>query len=180
MADGGVDPSYWQRERFLLTQLMVLALPGVPAFYLPALLATPNDLGRFRRTGHRRDLNRPQFTRQSVEHRLQDPDGDVASVLVALRQALALRARQPALHPDGELQVLTPDRVDRVVLHRSHAGHDLVAVHNVTSTRLSLDPSGLLDPENTSPWVDCLSGRILEPCRRHLLNPYEVLWLVRS
>ena len=180
MADGGVDPSYWQRERFLLTQLMVLALPGVPAFYLPALLATPNDLGRFRRTGHRRDLNRPQFTRQSVEHRLQDPDGDVASVLVALRQALALRARQPALHPDGELQVLTPDRVDRVVLHRSHAGHDLVAVHNVTSTRLSLDPSGLLDPENTAPWVDCLSGRTLEPCRRHLLNPYEVLWLVRS
>ena len=180
MADGGVDPSYWQRERFLLTQLMVLALPGVPAFYLPALLATPNDLGRFRRTGHRRDLNRPQFTRQSVEHRLQDPDGDVASVLVALKQALALRARQPALHPDGELQVLTPDRVDRVVLHRSHAGHDLVAVHNVTSTRLSLDPSGLLDPENTAPWVDCLSGRILEPCRRHLLNPYEVLWLVRS
>ena len=180
MADGGLDPSYWQRERFLLTQLMVLALPGVPALYLPALLATANDLGRFRRTGHRRDLNRPQFKKSSVERRLQDPDSDAAAVLVALKQAIAVRALQPALHPDGQLQVLTPDRVDRVVLHRSHAGHDLVAVHNVTSTRLTLDPFGLLDLEDTDPWVDCLSGRTLEPCRRHLLNPYEVLWLVRS
>ena len=180
MADGGVDPSYWQMERFLLTQLMLLALPGVPAFYLPALLATSNDLGRFRRTGHRRDLNRPQFTRQSVERRLQDPDSDAAAVLTVLKHALAVRARQPALHPDGQLQVLTPDREDRVVLHRSHAGHHLLAVHNVTSTRLTLDPSGLLDQEEASLWVDCLSGRTLEPCRRHLLNPYEVLWLVRS
>ena len=180
MADGGLDPSYWQRERFLLTQLMVLALPGAPALYLPALLATANDLGRFRRTGHRRDLNRPQFKKSSVERRLQDPDSDAAAVLVALKQAIAVRATQPALHPDGQLQVLTPDRVDRVVLHRSHAGHDLVAVHNVTSTRLTLDPFGLLDLEDTDPWVDCLSGRTLEPCRRHLLNPYEVLWLVRS
>lgn len=180
MADGGVDPSYWQRERFLLTQLMVLALPGVPAFYLPALLATSNDLGRFRRTGHRRDLNRPQFTRQSVEHRLQDPDSDAAAVLTVLKHALAVRARQLALHPDGQLQVLTPDREDRVVLHRSNAGHHLLAVHNVTSTRLTLDPSALLDQEEASLWVDCLSGRTFEPCRRHLLNPYEVLWLVRS
>ena len=39
MADGGIDPTYLQRERFLLTQLMIMALPGVPAFYLPALLA---------------------------------------------------------------------------------------------------------------------------------------------
>lgn len=180
MADGGLDPSYWQRERFLLTQLMVLALPGVPALYLPALLATSNDVGRFRRTGHRRDLNRPQFKKSSLERRLQDPDSDAAAVLVALKQAIAVRALQPALHPDGQLQVLTPDRVDRVVLHRSYAGHDLVAVHNVTSTRLTLDPFGLLDLEDTDPWVDCLSGRTLEPCRRHLLNPYEVLWLVRS
>ena len=180
MADGGVDPSYRQRERFLLTQLMVLALPGVPAFYLPALLATANDLGRFRRSGHRRDLNRPQFKQRTLERRLQDPDSDAAAVLTALKQALAVRATLPALHPDGQLQVLTPDRVDRVVLRRSHAGHDLLAVHNVTSTRLSLDPSGLLDQEDASLWVDCLSGRTLEPCKRHLLNPYEVLWLVRS
>ena len=180
MADGGLDPSYRQRERFLLTQLMVLALPGVPAFYLPALLATANDLGRFRRTGHRRDLNRPQFKQRTLERRLQDPDSDAAVVLLALKQALSVRATLPALHPDGQLQVLTPDRVDRVVLRRSHADHHLLAVHNVTSTRLSLDPSALLDQEEASPWVDCLSGRTLEPCKRHLLNPYEVLWLVRS
>jgi sucrose phosphorylase len=73
MADGGIDPGHHQRSRFLLTQLLVMALPGIPAFYLPALLATPNDLARFRRTGHRRDLNRPQFRLDAIERRLQIP-----------------------------------------------------------------------------------------------------------
>ena len=49
--------------------LLVMVLPGVPAFYLPALLAEPNDLSRFRRTGQRRDLNRPQFKLEAVERR---------------------------------------------------------------------------------------------------------------
>ena len=64
MADGGIDPAYLQRDRFLMTQLLMLALPGVPAFYLPALLASPNDLGRFRRTGQRRDSIAPSSKRR--------------------------------------------------------------------------------------------------------------------
>ena len=105
MADGGIDPTYLQRERFLLTQLLILALPGVPAFYLPALLAASNDLTRFRRTGHRRDLNRPQFTAQALQRRLADPDSDVSALLPVLRRALAERAVHPALHPDAPMTV---------------------------------------------------------------------------
>jgi len=72
MAAPGRDPSHHQRARFLLTQLLLLTLPGVPAFYLPALLATPNDNARFRLSGHRRDLNRPQFQLDRLERLLAD------------------------------------------------------------------------------------------------------------
>ena len=178
MADGGIDPAYLQRERFLLTQLLILALPGVPAFYLPALLAAPNDLARFRRTGHRRDLNRPQFTAQALERRLADPDADASALLPVLSKALAERAVHPALHPDAPMTVLSPDRSDRVILQRSRGGEMLVAVHNMTASRLSLRLAGLGGDLN-QPWADCLSGRVFEPHQSYSLEPYAVHWLVQ-
>ena len=178
MADGGIDPTHLQKERFLLTQLLILALPGVPAFYLPALLAAPNDLTRFRRTGHRRDLNRPQFTAQALERRLADPDSDVFALLPVLRRALAERAVHPALHPDAPMTVLSTDRSDCVILRRSRGGETLVAVHNVTSARLSFRLRGLGGDLN-QPWADCLSGHVFEPHQSHSLEPYAVHWLVQ-
>ena len=179
MADGGIDPAHLQRDRFLMTQMLVLALPGVPAFYLPALLASSNDLGRFRRTGQRRDLNRPQFKAEAVERRLQDPDSDATAVTTALALALQVRQRQPALHPDAEMEVLSEGRSDRVILRRSHQGKTLVAVHNVTASRLSLSLSGLGGLGDIV-WADCLSGPS-EPLSSQLqLEPYAVHWLIPS
>ena len=179
MADGGIDPAHLQRDRFLMTQMLVLALPGVPAFYLPALLASSNDLGRFRRTGQRRDLNRPQFKAEAVERRLQDPDSDATEVTTALALALQVRQRQPALHPDAEMEVLSEGRSDRVILRRSHQGKTLVAVHNVTASRLSLSLSGLGGLGDIV-WADCLSGPS-EPLSSQLqLEPYAVHWLIPS
>ena len=178
MADGGLDPAHLQRQRFLLTEILKLVLPGIPAFYLPALLASPNDLARFRQSGHRRDLNRPQFNAAALERRLDDPDSDTTAVLTALRQALTLRAELPALHPDSVLDVLSPDRVDRVVLRCSHQGHSLVAVHNFTASRLTFDPTALGGRDDRV-WVDRLTDQQFAPRKRHALEPYAVLWLVQ-
>ena len=93
-------------------------------------------------------------------------------------RALARRAELPALHPDADMELLSPDRVDRVVLRRTLDGQSLVAVHNMTASRLTLDPARLGgDPEMD--WTDCLSGQVLHPRRLHALEPYAVLWLVQ-
>ena len=178
MADGGIDPAHLQLQRFVLTQLLVMALPGVPAFYLPALLAEPNDLGRFRRTGQRRDLNRPQFKLQAVERRLEDPDSEASAVVTALRRALQVRRQQPALHPDADLQLLSDGRADLVILRRCHRGKVLVAVHNITGSRLTLDRRGL-EGCSEGDWSDCLSGRSAHLPPRIQLEPYAVHWLIQ-
>ena len=179
MADGGIDPAYLQVQRFVMTQLLVMVLPGVPAFYLPALLAEPNDLSRFRRTGQRRDLNRPQFKLEAVERRLQDPDSDATAVTTVLRRALEVRRELPALHPDAELQVLSVGRADLVILRRSRQGQVLLAVHNITGSRLTLDRRGL-EGCGEGDWADCLSGRS-EPLPPLIqLEPYAVHWLMPS
>jgi sucrose phosphorylase len=179
MADGGIDPGHHQRSRFLLTQLLVMALPGIPAFYLPALLATPNDLARFRRTGHRRDLNRPQFRLDAMERRLQDPDADATNVLAALRHALEVRSSQHALHPDAAMTVLSSDRSDLVILKRSRDDDNaLYAVHNITPNRLTLSLAQL-KAEFDNGFVDCLSGQSFSAQQQPSIEPYAVHWLVK-
>lgn len=179
MADGGIDPAHLQRARFLMTQLLVLALPGVPAFYLPALLATPNDLGRFRRTGQRRDLNRPQFKADTVERRLQDPDSDATAVTSVLAHALRVRRDQPALHPDAAMEVMSAGRSDLVMLRRRGGGQTLVAVHNVTPSRLTL-VLGRLGSRTGLAWTDCLSGSSETHGSQLQLEPYAVHWLIQA
>jgi sucrose phosphorylase len=179
MADGGIDPAYHQRARFLMTQLLILALPGVPAFYLPALLAAPNDLGRFRRTGHRRDLNRPQFKAEALERRLQDPDSDATAVTSTLARALDVRKTQAALHPDAALEVLSTGRSDLVILRRSRHGQILLAIHNLTPSRLTLALGGLVESV-TGSWTDCLNGSTDELTSLLQLEPYAVHWLIQS
>jgi sucrose phosphorylase len=136
-------------------------------------------VARFRQSGHRRDLNRPQFKAAALERRLQDPDSDATAVLKALRHALTVRAEMDALHPDSSLEVLSVDRVDRVVLRCSYQDHSLVAVHNFTASRLTFDPI-LLGGRDDVVWIDRLSDQRFAPRKRHALEPYAVLWLVES
>lgn len=179
MADGGIDPSHLQLERFLLTQLLVMALPGVPGFYLPALLASPNDVSKFRRTGQRRDLNRPQFKTDSLDRRLDDPESAPTLVLQVLRHAMRVRGLMQALHPDTPMTLMSEGRSDLVVLKRGIDQQVVYAVHNMTSARLNFPLSTLTDKAALSSWHDALLERDLEIGQQQLqLEPYQVAWLV--
>ena len=180
MADGGIDPSYMQMQRFLLTQLLVMVLPGVPAFYLPALLASPNDVSRFRRTGQRRDLNRPQFKAESLRRRLDDPDSDASCLLAVLSRAMELRGSLVALHPDAGMTVISAERSDLILVKRFNAQHSCFAIHNMTATRLNVPLGIMIGEGDSADWFDCLNQRDLAADQRQLqLDPYDVVWLVK-
>lgn len=178
MADGGIDPGHLQIERFLVTQLLILALPGIPAFYLPALLATPNDLAGFRRSGHRRDLNRPTFRHSTLDNRLRDPHDPASIVLDQLRTAMTIRSTLSAFEPNSPMDVLSDSREDAVVLKRGEGRDTIWAIHNLTPSRLSLRPSDLTSAGSVGPWCDRLQPQSkLEQANALQLKPFEVRWL---
>ena len=180
MADGGVDPSHLQLQRFLLSQLLVMALPGVPAFYLPALLAAANDMKQFRSTGHRRDLNRPKFQAERLERQLADPDQPASKILKRLQAAMQLRSQRAAMDPEAPMELLSGDRSDVVILKREHqARRSAWAVHNFSNRRVSFPLARMLQiPSETTElsWSDVLNGtRISGPYLE--LEPFAVHWL---
>ena len=173
MASEGRNPGQLQLERFLMSQLLLLALPGVPAFYLPALLAQPNDVGRFSRSGHRRDLHRPQLQADAVLRKLEDQGHPANHILKRLSAAMAIRTQHPALQPAADMQVLSEQRTDLVLLERGEGPAKLWAIHNVSDRRLSLHLASALQHES-SHWWDALQQQDiegpyleLEPCAVH-------------
>jgi len=177
MAGPATTPRRLQVERFLASQLLMMALPGVPAFYLPTLLAASNDHSTYSRTGCRRDLNRPRFDLQALRRHLDNPDSPPAIIRTLMAHTLGIRARIPAFHPEAPMAVLSPERSDMIILQRGHRDDPdpLWVVQSFREEVVELDVS-LLDPRHKGCWRDRLSQRaIVGP--RLALSPYEVLWL---
>ena len=173
MADAGRDPTRHQRERFLLSQLLVMALPGVPAFYLPTLLASGNDEASFRKSGHRRDLNRERFNAEALERRLNDPDSDANHNLNALKRCMTVRSRLRAFHPEAALQCLSGASPDRVIIRRGAGDETLWAVHNLSRNRIDINLRTLANHEQ---WCDRLQDSAAVPTRL-TIAPFSVHWL---
>ena len=107
MEDSGRDSNRYQFERFILTQLLVIALKGVPAFYLPALLASENDIKSFSMTGQRRDLNREKFKSENLLAVLNNPESNANKNLKYLRKAMDVRSELKQFHPCSEMKCLS-------------------------------------------------------------------------
>ena len=181
MASSSQQPSHLQLERFLCSQLLVMALPGIPAFYLPALLTSENDRETYARTGHRRDLNRERFRFAALMDRIRNPESSPARVLAALRRALQERCRCAAFHPEAPLKLLSERRSDLVALRRGVGAEAVVAVHSLAPDTIHLPWQQLgLDGEYSGPgWLDRLSKRIHRADHPLDIPPYGVLWLQR-
>jgi sucrose phosphorylase len=183
MQDRGPDRSRWQQERFLVSQLLVMALPGVPAFYLPAVLASANDRPTFARTGHRRDLHRERFDADRLERILADPESPASINVRRLQEAMAIRRGLPAFHPESPMLCLSGHRPTLVVLRRGRGEDAVWAVHSLTSANTNLNLNTLLEGEAPMEgewsWVDRLADRSLLT-RWLALGPYEVFWLQRQ
>ena len=137
MEDSSRDSNRFQFERFILTQLLVMALKGVPAFYLPALLASENDIKSFSMTGQRRDLNREKFKFDNLLSLLNNPESNANKNLMYLRNAMKVRSELKQFHPSSLMECLSKGRSDIVVIKRGKGPESIFAIHNMTDNKIN-------------------------------------------
>ncbi|WP_336368041.1 sugar phosphorylase [Marinobacter sp. C2H3] len=175
-AAGGAD--HWQEARFVCAHTIMLALEGVPAFYLHSLLATPNDHERVAHTGRLRSINRSQWSVDVLGDRLRDPATVHHRVFNELKRRIGIRRRQPAFHPNATqftlhlgLQVFG---FWRQSLRRDQS---VFCIHNVSDQTQSIALSDI-NLIGTDRWLDLLSGDRIEDLSGTLvLKPYQSVWL---
>ena len=179
MSHIGSDITLLQFERFLLSQVFTLSLKGVPAFYLPSILASPNDLDTFRKTGQRRDLNREKFEANKLIDLLKNFDSPASKNISYLSHIVKVRSRLKAFHPEACMKCISTD-IDNCIIFQRGSGEDRVyVICNMSEKCLNiklLNELDLLELDSTKCLIDNITGSILN-VDKFQLNPYQVVWV---
>ena len=179
MEDTSRDTNRFQFERFILTQLLVMSLKGVPAFYLPALLASENDIKSFSMTGQRRDLNREKFKSENLISVLNNSESNANKILKYLRNAMNVRSELNAFHPHSEMECLSKGRSDIVVIKRGEGQESIFSIHNMTENKINYQLNDNDLPEiidNDFNMRDFLTSTKYN-WKNISLDPFQVIWL---
>ncbi|MGM0632115.1 MAG: sugar phosphorylase [Pseudomonadota bacterium] len=171
-------PDQWQLERFLCAHTILLALEGIPAFYVHSLVATGNDHERVNASHHNRHINRHHWDYHALNEKLDDPATHHHRVFSALSRLIRVRRRQPAFHPNAtQFTLHLGEQVFAFWRQSIQREQSVFALNNISDTEqtLLLSDINLID---TDEWVDLISGRPLEHHHDTLvLAPYQCLWL---
>lgn len=174
-------PDRWGMDRFVAAHAIMLALEGIPAFYIHSLLATGNDHQRMEHTGNNRAINRHQWKLQEIETALADPTTQHHQALQRIGHLIGIRRKQPAFHPNATQFTL-------------QVGHSLFgfwrqdmqrrqSIFCIVNISDQPRPLNLADINliATDSWRDLVSDTCLESIDQTLtLTPYQVLWITNT
>ena len=159
-------------EKFLASQAIQYALPGVPATYIHSLIGSRNWTEGVKRTGRPRTINREKLQIDAVSAELCDPDSFRAKVYYPYHQLINIRRKQAAFDPNADFCILTLD--PRVfAIKRWSKSQILFALTNVSSRPITVK---LADPDAPDALIDVLSDDHFDS-GSILMEPYRFLWL---
>lgn len=168
-------------KRFICAHAILLALEGMPAFYLHSLLGTRNDLEKLAETGHNRHINRHQWDLEKLERELSNPESPHAQVLERLKKLIALRREQAAFHPNAtQFSLHLGDEVFGFWRQSLDRMSQVFCLHNITNEPQHIQMTSV-NIVATDEWIDLISGEEIDPSDSELhFAPYQCIWLANK
>lgn len=170
-----------QQARYLCAHTILLALEGIPAFYIHSLLATENDHQRREATGHDRAVNRHQWELDALMEQLDDPESHHHHLFYELKRRIAIRKQQIAFHPNAtQLTLHLGDQLFAFWRESPNRYQSVFAINNISdqTQTVALHELNLIGTEN---WRDLLSDQHYDPGQKTIeLPPYGSLWITNS
>jgi len=168
----GVTKKSWHAQKFLASQSIQYALPGVPASYIHSVLGSRNWQVGVRQTQSARTINREKLQVNDVLSQLKDPETFRSQIFNRYIKMIKTRRKQPAFHPNADFEILGID--PQVFVIARHAENQrLYAVTNISSKQVTASLSSAGAPERMR---DVMTGEIFRTDVLKL-NPYQFLWL---
>jgi glycosidase len=159
-------------EKFLASQAIQYALPGVPATYIHSLLGSRNWLEGVRLTGRARTINREKLQIEKLISELSNPDSFRARVFFPYLNLIKIRKRQSAFHPNAGFEIL---QIDPKIfgIKRTSKDQTIYALTNISSKPISVS---LSQTASTGQTTDLITDETVNTAAFHL-NPYQYMWL---
>lgn len=172
LLDNKCKPGTYHTQRFLASQAIKLALPGVPAVYIHSLLGSRNWNEGVKQTKSARTINREKLQVKNVLSQLKDPKSFRSKIFNQYMELIKIRKKQSAFHPNADFEILEIDPRSFAIA-RYDKKQIVYAITNITSQTYSISFSKGLVPSSMK---DLITGKI---CRTSSfrLNPYQYVWL---
>ena len=126
------DTNENRAKRFMLTQSVMLCMPGVPGIYYHSLLGSENDREAALESGIHRRINRVKLDAHEVARELDTPGSLRALVFEAFTDLLSLRRQNPIFDPYGTASY--EDHNGIFVIKRENKDTLFYGLHNFSGT----------------------------------------------
>ncbi|MGD2187332.1 MAG: alpha-amylase family glycosyl hydrolase [Desulfobacterales bacterium] len=159
-------------EKFLASQSIQYALPGVPATYIHSLLGTRNWVDGVKQTGRARTINREKLQVENLISELNTPESFRSRVFFPYLNLIKIRKKQNAFHPNAGFDIL---QIDPKVFGMKRYGKDqtIYALTNISSEAVAVSLSGIASADQTT---DLITGETVNT-EFFNLRPYQYVWL---
>lgn len=159
-------------KRFLLSQAIMLSMPGVPGVYFHSLIGAMNDHEGVKRTGMFRSINREKFN-ISLLDKLINSEGNKENIIFKNYQSmLSIRTSQKAFSPFGTFEILElDDKVFAILRHGPQNKNHILALHNCSNENIIVKAPKLF--ENSKELIRGIN--IKDSIVK--LEPFQVAWL---
>jgi len=166
------DQDSRRADRFLASQAIQYALPGVPATYIHSLLGSRNWTQGARQTGRARTVNREKLQAADVIRELKDPQSFRSQVFYPYIELIKTRIKQPAFHPNAEFEIL--DMGPQVfAITRFAKNQTICALTNISKAAITVS---IAHQDTSDSALDLISGQSFKPASIEL-KPYQYVWL---
>jgi sucrose phosphorylase len=162
-------------SRFLCSQVIMMSLRGIPAFYIHSLLATANDHEGVHSTGRARSINRRQLNTDDINTWLST-DTRQGRVFKELTRLIGIRKRCKAFHPNGKQKVMQLGENVFAFIRQdpSDVNGEVYCISNVTDHPVEI---GKVLPENKKGY-DLISGDWFAASDPILFKACQTRWIV--
>ncbi len=162
-------------KRMILSQAVVLAMPGVPGIYFHSLVGSRNYHEAVRKTRINRSVNRDKLNYDNLKELLEE-EGSLQKILFKrYKQLLSIRINEDAFNPFGKYEFL--DLGSKVFAIKRYANDDnesILALFNFTGESVK----AVLPDEYTDHLVDIITHTKIS-VKDFALEPYQIVWLKR-
>ena len=168
----------YQIERFVCTHAIMLALEGIPAFYIHSLLATQNDYKKMDLSSNKRAINRHNWDYSGLIEILEDENTINHRIFSNLKNIISIRKDQKAFHPNATQFTLHLDESLFAFWRQSQdRQQSIFCIHNISNKdcSIALRDINMIELDN---WRDLISGyKYLDYRETISLKPYEFVWI---
>ncbi|MGR3317191.1 MAG: alpha-amylase family glycosyl hydrolase [Candidatus Anammoxibacter sp.] len=160
-------------KRMILSQAVVLAMPGIPGIYFHSLVGSQNYHEAVRRTKVKRAINRDKLNYDNLKELLEE-EGSLQKILFTrYKQLLSIRINEEAFDPFGKFEVLDfGNRIFAIKRYAKDEDESILALFNFAGK----DAQITLPKEGAEPLVDIITHAKIDN-QSLMLEPYQILWL---